>query len=278
MLLLGTVASFGARAAELVVPQRWVVFYGSQADSAVLAGYDWIVLDSDAHPPIKPLLDRGKIVFGYLSLCEIGDYRSYFSRAKTQQLLLHTNSTWPGSYVLDIRDPKWSAMLVEDIIPHIAAQGFSGLFLDTLDQAAHLERSDPKRYQGMREAAVKIVRLLRKSYPELRLLVNRGYDLFGDIAGVVDAVVGESVYATYNFERKQYQLVDTASYRQQLQILNGVKRPGSSAPIVLTLDYWNPADVDGLSQIYAAQRRNGFVPYVATIELNAIVAEPPPRQ
>jgi hypothetical protein len=43
---------------------------------------------------------------------------------------------------------------------------------------------------------------------------------------------------------------------------------------VFTLDHWNPADTAGVARIYAAHRKNGFVPYVAGANLSAIMAEP----
>jgi endo-alpha-1,4-polygalactosaminidase (GH114 family) len=43
---------------------------------------------------------------------------------------------------------------------------------------------------------------------------------------------------------------------------------------VYTLDYWDPADTASIARIYATQRANGFVPYVATTALDRIVAEP----
>ena len=43
---------------------------------------------------------------------------------------------------------------------------------------------------------------------------------------------------------------------------------------IMTLDYWDPEDAEGVSRIYREQRANGFEPYVATIKLDRIVTEP----
>ena len=40
---------------------------------------------------------------------------------------------------------------------------------------------------------------------------------------------------------------------------------------LFSLDYWSPRDPEGIARIYAEARRNGFVPYVATIDLTEIV-------
>ena len=41
-----------------------------------------------------------------------------------------------------------------------------------------------------------------------------------------------------------------------------------------SLDYWDPQDTEGIGRIYEEQRKNGFFPYVATIDLKQIIREP----
>jgi len=62
-------------------------------------------------------------------------------------------------------------------------------------------------------------------------------------------------------------------YREQVKLLQAVqkRRPGLK---IFTLDYWDPADIAGVTRIYREQRANGFEPYVATVELDRIVREP----
>ena len=43
---------------------------------------------------------------------------------------------------------------------------------------------------------------------------------------------------------------------------------------LFSLDYWEPQDRDGIARLYAEQRANGFVPYVATPDLTRIVPSP----
>jgi hypothetical protein len=43
---------------------------------------------------------------------------------------------------------------------------------------------------------------------------------------------------------------------------------------VITLDYWNMDDVNGLATIYARHRAEGFVPYVTTPDLTTHTPEP----
>ncbi len=85
--------------------------------------------------------------------------------------------------------------------------------------------------------------------------------------------LGESVFADYDFDNKTYRLVEPALYAGQVATLKAAKARFPNLR-VMTLDYWNPEDAAGVARIYAEQRRNGFNPYVGTIDLDQIVWEP----
>ena len=54
---------------------HWLVYYSDKAPSEAFKGYDLIVFDSQFHPPLRPLLDRGKTLLGYLNLGEASENR-----------------------------------------------------------------------------------------------------------------------------------------------------------------------------------------------------------
>ena len=47
----------------------------------------------------------------------------------------------------------------------------------------------------MTPAAAKLVRMIRQNYPQIKIMVNRAYDILPEIGGQIDYVLGESVYA-----------------------------------------------------------------------------------
>jgi polysaccharide biosynthesis protein PelA len=263
----------GCRAERMQpAPQPFAVYYARTAPTEQLQRYNLLVLDNENHGPLRPLLTPARTVLGYLSVGEVGNHRSYFSAAREEGLLLMENENWKGSFMVDLRLSGWRKRVVDELVPSILAQGFDGLFLDTLDNAGHLERVDPVRFAGMKTAAVALVRELRERFPDAVIMLNRGYDLLDEAAPHIDAVLGESVYASYDFAAKEYRLVPEPLYRQQLEILTGAKRRAPHLA-VYTLDYWNPEDRVGRRKIYEVQRSNGFVPYVATIELDRLIEE-----
>lgn len=260
-------------AARLAAP--WVVYYSDQAPLDAFDPYGVVVLDSEYHPPLRPLADRGKTLLGYVSLGEVERHRPWFAAVEAEGLLGAENPNWPGSFYVDVRDPRWTQRVLTDIVPGILRRGFHGVFLDTLDNPVYLEEADPARWAGMTEAAATLVRALRLHYPRMPIMLNRAYALLPEVGGSIDMVLGESVHADYDFDAETYGWVEDDLYREQVRLLKEAKtrHPGLA---VMTLDYWRPDDAATIARIYAEQRRNGFNPYVATVELDRIVPEPPP--
>ena len=269
--LMTVLAATGAGAAGAPIP--WVVYYAAELPPAAFYAYDLVVLESDRHPPIEPLIDRGKKVVGYLSLGEVNETRPYFADVKGEGILLGENENWKGSYFVDVRDPRWTKRVIDELVPQILRRGFQGIFIDTMDNPGHLERLDAKANAGMLDAGARLIRTIRRNFPRMTIILNRGYDMLPSVERDIDMVLGESVYADYDFEAKKYGRVDEATYRQQVEILQAAARRQTNLK-VLTLDYWDPADAAGIAEIYRIQAANGFSPYVATVELDRVVPGP----
>jgi uncharacterized protein (TIGR01370 family) len=252
---------------------RWLIYYSDKAPVDELLKYDLLVLDSDCHPPLSSLASRGKTLLGYLSLGEVECHRPYFAEVQAEGFLLQENRNWQGSYYVDLRDARWTNRILDVIIPTMLKDRFNGIFLDTLDDAIELERDDPERYGGMKNAAVALVAQIRRRFPDIRIMINRAYDLLPGVQGQIDMLLGESVYTTYDFKTGSCQLVPRVDYLHHVQLLQQAKNRTPSLRI-FTLDYWNPNDAQAIRRIYRAQRANGFEPYVATIDLDLIVKEP----
>ena len=251
--------------------RRWALSYSGKQLLAALRDYDLVVLDSDAQPRVVRSAGNRQVLLGYLSIGEAHHSRSWF--AKTEAYRLKTNSNWPDAWQLDIRNPEWARLLVAEIAPAILARGYDGFFLDTIDTAMELERADPVRCRGMRQAAADIVRQLRRSFPRAVIAMNRGFDIAPEIGSIIDYVLAESVYHTWNFQTHQYVRTSADTYASQLQLLKTLAHdfPGLQ---ILTLDYCDPGELSRVREIYRVQRPNGFVPYVSTIDLTSIHPEP----
>jgi uncharacterized protein (TIGR01370 family) len=262
-----------AREGELTPNLTWVVFYGVEADPNLLSSFDVIVLDPAFQGRLDPFESKGSKLFGYISLGEISTTHAFMPLPKDRSLLLHENPNWPGTWRVDVRHAEWRSMVLDEAIPRLVTQGFRGLFLDTLDTPPYLEEIEPERYRGMRDAAIALVRDIKRNFPELLLIMNRGYALLGELSRIIYAVVAESLMTTYDFATQKYKWVEPNILDFQLELLFAV-RARSPSLRVLTLDYWEPSDRETIRAIYEKERAFGHSPYVATIALNRIVPEP----
>ena len=210
---------------------------------------------------------------GYLNLGEVEKSRDYYQILKDKGLLLGENKEWKEAFFIDIRNPYWSKFVVEQLIPRLLFQRFDGLFLDTIDNAEYLESLDPEKYKGMKQAAIHLIKAIRLNYPQIPIMLNRGYAILPEVAPLIEYVLAESLYTHYNFETKKHSLAPKEIYDEQVRFLQKIQQKNPKL-LVFTLDYWNENDASGISKIYEAERKNGFIPYVSTIDLNKVIPEP----
>jgi uncharacterized protein (TIGR01370 family) len=251
---------------------KWMVFYGPTADEQLLASYDIVILDSMFQGSIPAVSRSGARVCGYLSLGEIRTSDAFYHRL-TPDALLEPNPAWPDARRIDVRQPAWQQLVLHEIIPSISAKGFAGLLLDTLDTPPYLEQQDPAGKRGMRQAAVDLVQSIHRTYPHLLLIMNRGYALLPSVIECIDAIVAESLL-THPDQQGGYAWNDDTEVKLQLSLLTPAAEHQPRLP-VLSLDYWNPDDIDTITRIYARERQLGHSPYVATRMLDRIVPAPP---
>jgi polysaccharide biosynthesis protein PelA len=251
---------------------RWVVFYGQSADEAMLATYDIVVLDPGFLGSIAAVAKSGAQVFGYLSLGEIRTTSPFFEHIDPEAML---DESFFGQGVrrVDVRRPSWRSFVLDRLVPAIVGQGFAGLMLDTLDTPPYLEQIDGKRYAGMRQASIDLVRAIHSRQPGLKLIMNRGYALLPNLADILDALIAESLLTRPNPADGGAAWVNEQEVSQQLALLAPAARRSRPLPI-LSLDYWAPDDTNAIELIYRRERKLGHHPYVATPLMDRIVPEP----
>jgi len=250
---------------------KWVAFYGQTADEPVLASYDIVILDPMFQGSIAAVAQAGARVCGYLSLGEIRISDIFYDRVDPTALL-EENPAWPGTRRIDVRHRSWKDLVLEQIIPSLAAKEFTGLLLDTLDTPPYLEQLDPNGNGGMRQAAVDLVQAIHRSHPNMLVIMNRGYAVLPSVIGSIDGIVAESLLTAQD-EGGGYVWNESSQVALQLSLLMPALRSQNPLPI-LSLDYWDPEDTLTIRKIYLRERLLGHHPYVATRMLDRIIPEP----
>jgi polysaccharide biosynthesis protein PelA len=272
--LLALLPSMSARPAAASWHERnldpFVIYYGSNDDPEI-GRYGLAVLDADVEPAALRHRDT-TVLLGYLSMGEVDSFRSYYPEVQSEGILGSTNPNWPDARFVDLRDPRWHRRVVEDLVPAILSRGFHGIFLDTLDNAEHLQSVKPGRFAGTIDATVDLMHALRRSIPGVPIMVNRGYALLPRITGQFDMLLGESVRAAFN-GKDSYVLLPDRDYKWQRSLMWKARERDPNLGL-FSLDYWDPNDKAGIAALHATQRANGFNPYVSTRDLSKIVAPP----
>lgn len=254
-------------------PKKWVVHYGENLPVEVYKDYSLVVLEPDQRPPINLLLEQGKTVLGYISLGEVSKDRSYFKSVKDEGILFEKNPNWPDAFYVDMRKKEWTNRVINDLIPAILFQHFSGIFIDTIDNAETMEKQDPVKYRKMQEAAIKLIKTIRLHFPEMKIMLNRGFAILPYVAKDINSVLAESILALHNFKTGENTFIKPEYYEELVKELKDAQKLNPDLEIY-TLDYWDIKDTQNVKKIYETQRAQGFIPYVATLQLNEIVPEP----
>jgi uncharacterized protein (TIGR01370 family) len=254
------------------VSENFIVYYEDKDSASAFLDYDTIVFDSEWHPEFSLLREKKKTVLGYLSVGEISASRPYYHKFKEAGLLMMENENWKGSYFVDVRDSRWTKFIVEELIPGLLHKGFSGVFIDTIDNPSHLERLDAEKYKGMRSGAVHLIKAIRYHYPDILIMVNRGYEILPDIAPQINMVLAECLFSKYNFKAGRYGLRPGDEVNKEVKSLMRLRDANPELKLY-SLDYTGSKNDRSKQMLYKKSRDAGFIPHVSTIHLNDIIRE-----
>ena len=105
-------------------------------------------------------------------------------------------------------------------------------------------------------------------------MLNRAFLLLDSVAAAIDYSLAESLISRYNFATEDYEWVPSSEYKPILKQLDSIGQQHPNLAFY-SLDYWQPTDTAAMKKIYRTQKNHGFLPYVATVELNQFIKQHP---
>ncbi|MFQ5603955.1 MAG: endo alpha-1,4 polygalactosaminidase [bacterium] len=248
---------------------NWVCVYNDRTAPADLKKFDLAVLDADAHPDLQGLKNSQTVLVGYVSLGEVGTYRWYWPQIANKPWVVQKNPNW-DSYFIDVRAPEWQQWLISKIIPNVLAQGFDGIFLDTIDNAEYLEKYHPGiKYPGAQQSMIALIRAIRKRFPDIFIIANRGFSLLDEMGRDIDGIVAESLFTTILFQAEQgMKLRPPSEYQPVVEQLVAAQKKFNL--LIFTLDYLAPENQQAIQSIIQKARNLNFVPYISTAKLDSV--------
>jgi uncharacterized protein (TIGR01370 family) len=234
------------------------VHYGDHPPLSALRSFDRVVLEPDhvSDQEVADLREAGATVFAYLSVGEAHQSRPYFARLPARWSL-GRHTVW-GGLVMDPASDGWRDLLTEEALT-LRRRGFSGLFLDTVDSYEDVITGGPERARRV-SALLGWLRSLKTHWPDGKVILNRGFALFPAAATLVDGLLVESLFASYDAEHDRYREVPESDRRWLLDRLEPLRASGLPITVV---DYLPPGERERARELARRIAGLGFVPWVA---------------
>ncbi len=241
-------------------------FYGPNPPVNALSQFDRLVLESEnvTADELKQLKRNNSTAFAYLSVGEVGPHRKWFDQIP-QQAVLADNPDW-NSLVMDLTSAQWQNFLLQrtDLL---IQSGYDGLFLDTMDSYQLAASTDEQR-KAQQAGLTTLLQRIKQKHPNIRMIVNRGFEVMNKISPYIEAVAAESLYAGWNNAEQTYQEVSEANrgwLRNQLDAASN--RYGLD---VIVIDYLPPSRRSDARDVAAQIAKQGFIPWVANPALDYV--------
>ncbi len=180
-----------------------------------------------------------------------GGYASYYVYENGYPKM---NTNW-NSYFVDASSPVWQDRIIKEA-GEILSYGVDGLFLDTLDTVD----VRPESIGGLTQ----LIKRLHETYPDAKLVANRGFNLLKYISPYISGLMFESFNTTYDFSLSKVVDLEEAAIEYNnyvaCNVINDVRRYDYFP--VFCLDYCNEYEYDYMpQQYYNNSWRYDFIPY-----------------
>ena len=249
-----------------VQTRRVAFYYGPDLPVYELAHFDELIVQSAncTKKQLGYLQEHNTEIFAYFS---IGEVSSYIAQKESlpESWFVGSNTTW-DSNIVDLRNTSWQDWLINNQVKQLQQAGYNGLFLDTLDSYKLAIKTEEEQQQ-YQKALLAIIKQIKQQYPDLKLHLNRGFDLVPELKDDIHAISAESLLQAWNEDTKQYYAVKEQDKAWLLQKLRAVKNLGISVNVV---DYVDPAKPALAIKTASDITSLGFTPWVSTPALDIV--------
>jgi len=236
-------------------------YYHDNPPQEIYKFCDWLVVDPQNQNVYKK--NSKAELIAYVS---IGEIRNDDPRIKDirKEWIIGENKAWKTK-VLDIRNPQYQNYLLRVVLPQYANR-YKGFFFDTIDSyyLALKTKEERKEYE---KALSQFIKKVKQKYPDKKIILNRGFDIFDETKEYIDAVAVESLFEGLDLKTGGYKPVSETARAWLLPILNKIKDNGV---YVIVIDYLPPTERKKALETAKKIAELGFIPYITNKEINII--------
>ncbi|WP_295085306.1 endo alpha-1,4 polygalactosaminidase [Ruminococcus sp.] len=205
------------KAESTEIKYEYGVFLGADPDDIPeMESYKKVVIDAQAFTDseIKGLKDNGHIVYSYINLGSVEEYRDYFDTYKKYSLGIYTN--WEDERWIDVSQEEWQNFVVNTLANDILTKGIDGLFVDNCD--VYYNYNEEKIFNGITE-------ILKGFKKYGTYVIINGGDAYikeyvqrnSDLSPIMDAVNQESVFSAIEWDNGKKFIENRPNEREYFQ-------------------------------------------------------------
>ena len=246
---------------------RTAFFYAPNAPPELLNHYDRLVVEPDSVGSLAPRAPQRAELFAYVSLGEVHPTRAY-RRDVPQAWVLGKNGEY-GADIIDTSRPEWRLFVLDRILEPLYQKGFRGFFFDTLDS---YKRTAPPAAWNLHAAGLSaIVRGFAQRHPDVKILLNRGFELLPQTAPVVAGVVAESLFNTWQRQGAVQRAIPVAP-AESAALLAALRDVTVRYRLPVTVIDYVPSAAGAYARKIAAKKilSLGFAPYVTGFNVDEV--------
>lgn len=243
--------------------ERTAFYYGARVPTDLIAAYDRVVVEPEHVGDLRAFSGGRAEPVAYLSVGEVaraGEQSRHIQRA----WVLTENLAW-SSQVMDLTHDGYRAYLMRRF-DGLWSAGYRAFFLDTLDSYRLGAKGAPA--ERARQALVAIILEMKRQHPSARLLLNRGFELLGEVKEHVDGVVAESLFDRWDAAKRRYTRVPPKDREWLLAELRRA-RDEHGLPVTV-IDYRPPAERREARETARKIQSLGFEPWVTDAALESV--------
>ena len=167
---------------------------------------------------------------------------------------------------MNLSDPAWQRFLLQRAA-ELQRRGYEGLFLDTMDSYQLFVKSDAER-KKQEAALANLVYRIKRKYPQLSIITNRGFEVIDRIGQYIDGVAAESLYAGWNNGLQTYTEVPETDRQWLQQKFETIRQKFSIDTIAIE---YLPANKRSEARNIAAKiADDGSIPWIANPALDYV--------
>lgn len=254
-------------------------------EEIVEADFDLVVMDYSrggseegeySFQEIETIKTSGVIPIAYLSIGEAEDYRFYWNETwdtNPPDWLGEENPEWKGNYAVKYWDPEWKE-IVFSYIDRIANQGFSGLYLDKVDEFEYWAEEESLTENETAQEMVKFIEEIadycRRKIKNCYIIPQNGerlleFDNKGALVSVVSGWAVEDLFYNGTEPATEDEINERTYYLDRVQ---------SKGKPIFSVDYVDDGsgyageNLQRIRDYLKKAREKGYIPYAARSDRN----------